>query len=847
MIGRKQDLISPDSNQSDHGLPTGVSNALKEFLVNRDRRDASPHAGKHALLQVDDDGIIQYADAYADAVLGYDAAALSGKPLRELAATRQDDPFNPTHRDRLDLGEPALLTLRHRDGYFFTALFRLRVDVVDTDEPANTLISPRGRVPLDPQLLQVAETSGQLGIWQLDVKTNQASWSDGLYQLFELGPGTEISADHALFYFQDYQNRVRALIRRCLRDGKSFTEDMQITTSRQQTRPVRLTGKALYTGSQITAVAGTLVDLSDRLYQREARNEVEQILHGLMAATDDLVLAVGLELEILTLNEPLTREFERTFGVVPKVGDKLSDLLAEFPNERRLGERLWKRAMSRESFVVEMPLARQNRELPVFEARYRRLRDRQGQTIGAVHISRDITHRLHTGENLDYLSRHDPLTGLLNRRELISRVQRALNHASAQTPGHALLYIDLDHFKRFDDIAGATASENYLRELAMAMAARIRHRDALARIATDKFALMLDKCSEIEARGVARSLIEQISEFTLEIHEDGVHETLQTTASGGLVHFGPATPSQSADQLMSLAADLSQTARQTGRGRVHVHHGQGSNMLESEIQSLRKTLQACISEDRIALLYQPLRPIASATWGDHIEILARLEPEATKTGFWLPEDFLPIAERFDLTLDIDRRVIERTFDWLERYPLLEPRIKYCGFNLSLASLLDDEFPAFLGQQLQRLSFSPACFCFEVRESNAIQYPDALTTFCEAMHELGCRVALDGAGASVQSFNLVAHQPVDVIKLDESLMRGLSDDPIQQVMVEALHRIAETAGKITVATVIEDDETLRQVRKLGTHFGQGFRLSRPQPLQQLAPIALEDLIDSPEKR
>jgi diguanylate cyclase (GGDEF)-like protein len=811
---------------------------LKEFIINRDRRDASPQAGKRTLLRVDDEGVIRYADAYAEAVLGFDARQLIGKPLCELAATRQDNPFTPAHRDQLDQGEPALLTLRHRDGFFFTALFRMRVDVVDGDEAVSSFISPRGPEPLDPRLLEATETSGQLGIWQLDVKTSQVSWSDGLYRLFELRPGTQISPDHVLFYFQDHQNRVRALIRRCLRNGASFSEDMQIATAQQQTRPVRVTGRALYTGAQITAVAGTLVDLSDRLRQRQARNEMEQILHALMAATNDLIMAVSPELKILTLNAPMARAFELTFGVAPKVGDELESLLADFPNERRLGVRLWKRAMSRESFVVEMPLARQNRELPVFEARYQCLRGLQGQTLGAVQVARDITHRLHTGENLDYLSRHDPVTGLLNRRELLSRLQRALNHAGGQTPGHALLYIDLDHFARFAGIASASAGENYLRKLSAAMAARIRQRDALARIATDKFALMLDKCSEIEARGVARSLIDQIGEFELHVQEEGVREPLQTTASGSLVHFGPATPCHSGDQLMTLAQDLCQTARQTGRGRVHVHRGRGSNMLESEVQALRKTLQACISEDRIALVYQPIRPVASATWGDHIEVLARLEPEATETGFWLPEDFLPIAERFDLTLEIDRRVIEKTVSWLRQHPLLEPRLKYCGFNLSLASLLDDNFPVFMHRQLQQLKFSAACFCFEIRESDATQYPDALTTFCEAMHELGCRVALDGAGASVESFTLVARLPVDVIKLHESLMRGLRDDPVQHVMVEALHRIAETAGKTTVATVIEDDETLRQVRRLGIHFGQGFRLSRPQPLQQLAPVTVD---------
>ena len=249
-------------------------------------------------------------------------------------------------------------------------------------------------------------------------------------------------------------------------------------------------------------------------------------------------------------------------------------------------------------------------------------------------------------------------------------------------------------------------------------------------------------------------------------------------------------------------------------------------------------LKQYVSEDRINLMYQSLRPVTSATWGEHIEILARLGNGDEEGGVWLPDDFLPIAERFDVARDIDRRVIRKTLSWLAQHKLLEPRLKHCSFNLSLASVLDDSFPAFVGQQLTDSMFSAERFCFEIRESDATQYSDAVTVFCDAMHEVGCRVALDGAGASVQSYTLAARLPVDLIKLDRSLMKDLDEDPVQQVMVEALHRIAETAGKTTVATFIENDDTLRQVRKLGIHFGQGFRLSMPQPLENLAPATVE---------
>ena len=241
-------------------------------------------------------------------------------------------------------------------------------------------------------------------------------------------------------------------------------------------------------------------------------------------------------------------------------------------------------------------------------------------------------------------------------------------------------------------------------------------------------------------------------------------------------------------------------------------------------------IREALANDLLALEFQSLRPVTSVTWGDHIEILCRIPGETPEQPAVQPGEFLPVAERFDLAKQLDRQVIRQTLQWLNRERLLEPRLKYCGFNLSLASVLDDTFADFMESLLADSPYAAECFCLEIRESHATQYPDDVTVLCDALHRVGCRVALDGAGASVESYSLAARLPVDIIKLDRKMMQNLHDDPVQQVMVEALHRIAEASGKTTVATFIESDDTLRKVRALGIHYGQGYRLYRPRPLR-----------------
>jgi len=515
------------------------------------------------------------------------------------------------------------------------------------------------------------------------------------------------------------------------------------------------------------------------------------------------------------------------------VGDNLSDLLNEFPNERRLMERLWHRAFERDSFVVEMPMAQQSRELPVHEFHYQRLTNDQGDVTGAVHVARRIEPKLNHASSEEYRIRHDPVTGLMNRKAFIARLLRTLEQKTHRESCDSLLYLDLDEFERFNDLAGSGTCDRYLRELAGNLGVRVRQRDALARLAGDTFALLIENCPEARARKIAQETLNLIGDFVF----DWQGHKLQTTASGGLLILDSDLPGDP-EQLLSQAADLCHTAKTSGRNRVHAARAIVHQTDESTASKRVEQIRDALDNHNLILEYQAMRPVASPTWGDHIEILCRIPTTADNEAALKPDDFLPIAERFDLAKRLDRQVIRQTLTWLGNQPLLEPRLKYCGFNLSLASVLDDTFADFMADVLSDSAFDPGCFCLEIREAHATQYPDDVAVLCDALHRAGFRVALDGAGASVESYSLAARLPVDIIKLDRRMVQQLEEDPVQQVMLEALHRIAEAAGKITVATFIESDDALRKVRTLGIHYGQGYRLFRPQPLDELTPAAVD---------
>lgn len=802
---------------------------MKEFFIRRDRSDAPQGAERRTLIRINDEGVILFADHHAEAVLGYEASELEGRKVQCILATRQDDPFAPAHRHRIENGESVLITFRHKDGFFFTAALSLRMDIRDSDQAASACISQRDHSPIDHRLIRLTETSAGLGIWELDLNSNELTWTDGMYHLLELRPGNEITPEQALFYCQSSQGRIRALFRRCIRTGQPFSLTLDLLTARQNIRQVTLTGRALKAGERIQRLGGTLVDRTRERNQTLARQQAEQLLAATIDTTSDLVVAVDRQLNLLHFNRAFSRQFELTFGLHPEPGNNLSTVLHEFPNERRLIERLWNRAFERDSFVVEMPLAQQHKELPLYEIHYQRLTDAQGEVIGAVHVARDISDRLLNSSSSEYRIQHDPVTGLMNRKAFLARFQKTLEQKPRRESTDSLLYLDLDGFEHFNDIAGSGVCDRYLRELAGNLGVKVRQRDGLARLAGDTFALLIENCPEAKARKIADSILELIGGFVFHWQD----KQLQTTTSGGLLFLDEDAPTDP-EQLLTQAADLCHTAKTSGRNRIHAARAMSLSLDESTTNDVLEQIRQALDSGHLKLEYQSLRPVASVTWGDHIEILTRIPGETPDSPPLTPGEFLPVAERFDLAKRLDRQVIRQTLAWLAQHRLLEPRLKYCGFNLSLASVLDDTFADFMEAVLKGSPFAPECFCLEIRESHATQYPDDVAVLCDTLHRVGCRVALDGAGASVESYSLAARLPVDIIKLDHKIMQHLNDDPVQQVMVEALHKIAEASGKVTVATFIENDDTLRKVRTLGIHYGQGFRLYRPRPLEELKP-------------
>ncbi len=235
-----------------------------------------------------------------------------------------------------------------------------------------------------------------------------------------------------------------------------------------------------------------------------------------------------------------------------------------------------------------------------------------------------------------------------------------------------------------------------------------------------------------------------------------------------------------------------------------------------------------LMEDRFELNFQRITPINDFTeTGDHYELLIRMRDEAGKVV--LPGEFLPAAERYNLSDKVDRWVIGNAMAWLREHPSLVKSLHLCGINLSGQSLGNEEILRYILAQIDEGSIPPEKLCFEVTETAAISDLVQATRFISMLKDRGCMFALDDFGSGFSSFAYLKKLPVDYLKIDGSFVKDIVNDSIDLAMVRSINEIGHVMGKKTIAEFVEDKNVLNMLRQVGVDYAQGYEIGRPTPI------------------
>ncbi|WP_155989812.1 EAL domain-containing protein [Thermithiobacillus tepidarius DSM 3134] len=454
------------------------------------------------------------------------------------------------------------------------------------------------------------------------------------------------------------------------------------------------------------------------------------------------------------------------------------------------------------------------------------IRDRDGGVSGVVLVFRDVTEMRGMARQLSYQASHDPLTGLLNRREFELRLEHALASAQAGDVQHALLYVDLDQFKVVNDTCGHVAGDELLKQLALLLRPRLRGSDTLARLGGDEFGVLLEGCMPAKAREIADGLRQVLSDFRF-VWQD------KTFSVGASIGIAPITArSASSTEILSAADSACYVAKDLGRNRAHVYQPDDAALAkhQGEMQWMQRVSRA-VEDGRLRLYCQavvPLRdgPAAPARY----EILVRMLDEQGKVV--PPMAFIPAAERYNVMPAVDRWVIRHALAALRALSESHAAGVAFAINVSGRSLCDDQFLDFVLDQLDAMGALAGRVCFEITETAAIANFAQAQRFITTLKARGCRFALDDFGSGLSSFAYLKNLPVDYLKIDGGFVRDLADDPIDYAMVESINQLGHVMGIQTIAECVENDRILAKLKQLGVDYGQGYGLQRPQPLEEI---------------
>jgi diguanylate cyclase (GGDEF)-like protein/PAS domain S-box-containing protein len=450
---------------------------------------------------------------------------------------------------------------------------------------------------------------------------------------------------------------------------------------------------------------------------------------------------------------------------------------------------------------------------------------KDGQLVGSVMVFQDVSHARNLTQQLSWQASHDALTGLVNRRQFEQYLEEALRTAKEYHQTHILCYLDLDNFKIVNDTCGHAAGDQLLLQVTDLFQSQIRKTDTIARLGGDEFGILLSQCPLEQAISIANTLREQTKAFRF------VWQNKLFTIGVSIGIAAITVDTKSIASVLTAADSACYVAKNNGRNRVHIYQIDDLNLTgqQGEIQWVTRLTHA-LEEDRFCLYCQSIVPTDPERSSDrHHEILLRLWDEMG--NLILPGAFIPAAERYNLMHLIDRWVIRSLFAALEQHFQTPGHSCECihAVNLSGASINDDDFIDFLREQFACHQIPPSHLCFEITETVAISNLAKAAQFINDLRSLGCRFALDDFGSGMSSFAYLKNLPVDYLKIDGSFIKNIVDDPVDSVMVEAIHQIGQVMGIQTIAEFVENNAILEKVTALGVSYAQGYGIDKPRPL------------------
>ncbi|MGE7992590.1 bifunctional diguanylate cyclase/phosphodiesterase [Pseudomonas sp. NPDC089554] len=623
-------------------------------------------------------------------------------------------------------------------------------------------------------------------------------------------------------------NERRRMIEQLQRDGYVRDFSCHIRRSDGQIRLCELSARPLPIGGE-----DCMLTIARDITERHLMQEKLQLAATVFENTAEGVLITDTDQRISAVNRAFSEitgySESEALGQTPR-------LLASGQHDSAFYAALWHQLTAEGHWQGEIYNKRKNGELYPGWLTISAVRNSEHEITHFVAVFADISSLKHAQAKLDYQAHHDPLTGLPNRTLFESRLQSALTCAQASNHQGAVLFLDLDRFKHINDSLGHPVGDLLLKGIAQRLKEQVRDVDTVARLGGDEFIILLPGLHRpSDASAIASKLL---ACFHAPV-QAGEHEFF-TSASIGISLY----PQDGSDvsTLIRNADAAMYRSKAKGRNRVEAYTLDLTAQASERI-ALEHELRRAIERNEMSLYYQPKFSLKTQSLVGAEALIRWKHPTFGEVP---PEQFIHLAEENGTILQLGDWVLEQAcrqmHAWQKRYHAFGP----LSINLAGAQLRQPHLARRIEHLLKTFQLKAGDLQLEITENFIMSQAEEALAVLHQLKQLGVQLAIDDFGTGYSSLSYLKRLPLDILKIDQSFIRGLPDDPHDAAIARAIIALGRSMQLTIIAEGVENQAQQQFLAAEGCEQIQGYIVSLPLPADEFAVtflrIALSDLSD-----
>jgi len=658
------------------------------------------------------------------------------------------------------------------------------------------------------------EAIASLGSWEVDLKTMTSTWSDESYKIYGIKKGTPVGLN--TFYsllLPQYLEDAQKLLTKAIKGKELSRFNCQIKRPDGAIRDLLINGRVIEDAISLKLI-GTTQDVTELSTIKKEAQELSELLEH---SSNEIYIINSQTLEYLYVNK----------GACKALGYSKNELMKKTikninPYMTKYQINIIKKKLIHDNTVLNRTIHQRKDGTQYHVQSYIYKLSFQGKDAVVVFdtdiseiIALEDEHRKQR-KLIEYQAYHDPLTNLPNRVLFQDRLQQAIAHSKRNDEKFALLFIDLDQFKKINDSLGHPIGDKVLIETANRFQQLVREEDTLSRLGGDEFTIILKNIKDEKNTATAAQKLINSMKKSIEI----AHHQLHISASIGISIYPDDTDSQ--EDLIKFADTAMYKAKDEGRNNFQFY---SIEMTKNAVKKviMENNLRIAIEEQQFQVYYQPQY---DAKKEKMVGMEALVRWNHPHVGMISPMEFIPIAEENGLIIAIDEIVMQEAMKQFSKWYKAGLYPGKLALNLSMKQLAHNHFMTYLKKTMKACNFDPLWLELEITEGQMMQNPEQSIKKLQKLSKLGIEIAIDDFGTGYSSLSYLKKLPLHKLKIDQSFIRDIPKDSDDVAITKAIIAIAKSLNLKLLAEGVETQEQKEFIVEHECNFIQGYFYSRP---------------------